>query len=684
MWNPANAVPGPLSRLSRARARARALLSHARARVAALWATLGAAWRRNGIWAPGILVLRNLSLRAKWVIVSTSFVLTLLVLITPQAWRAHVDLRDAAHAEASLKATQATVALEHALQTAARGGSTSATAQAADLAFGHLQAALHENGEWAAPATLRSVWEDLAERRAQLARIERGRRAQAEAELLVVVRALRSALTSHWLPSIEHAGTGPAAWNGLGDIDPRVLLDAADLHHRVVLASAPLLAQGANDSPLVIDLALEARARLALAMPHLDQLVRQGVIDQAPTSALVQHALAFTDSAMRLGRQPAQWMSNTAGEGGVPATQFQQQGADVAATMARTTTRVLQAMAQSLADKRAMLTSQVRQLAVASVLTVLLCGYLVVSTFMVLAGGVRALRQHCVNLAEGDLSGRPRGWGRDEVGEALTHLGSATSRMSHLLSAVTQGVSAVSHASREVATGNSGLIGRTSDIREAIVSVRERTEGLSQSMEASAGGVGEAAQHVRTMRINAQRSRKAVITLRGHMRSLRNKSREVTHVVSMVEAVAHQTKLLSLNASVEAARAGQAGKAFSIVAQEVRALALRTEDAARRIQSIIGSSVDEIQEGNLVADRASEAVEATDASIEAVNTLMSDVVKLTGGAMGEAQEVLGITRTVEESVSGSSRVVDQLQRASSSLRDQGDSLKLSVQHFVLS
>lgn len=677
MWTPA-------STLRRARSPRASARGDARRRPSALWATLAAGWQRNGIWAPGILLLRNLSLRAKAEILSAVFICALVVLLAPQILRARADLGAIDRSEVALHATEAAVALEQALQQGARAGAAApaAAASAADgtaPAFDRLQASLHDGGDWAAPAALKVVWDEVLQRRQAAASTELARRPQAATDLLAAVRSLRSGLTAAWLPQIGRFGP-----SDLSGIDPRDTLDAADLLHRLVVAATPLLQPGAADSSAVLDLALNTRAHLSVADPHLDQLVRQAALDRTSVTTARREAQAFVESAADLARHPAQWAANPVGDSGSPAAAFQRAGDNAATALGRVNTQLLAAMATELRASRADTASHVRWLALASGAAVLLCFYLVVSTFMVLAGGVRALRQHCANLAKGDLSGRPRGWGRDEIGESLTHLGTATGHMAQLLGAMTQGVSAVSHASREVATGNAGLSGHTGDIRKAVGEVRERTEGLSQSMEASASGVGEAAQHVSTMRLNAQRSRKAVITLRGHMRSLRNKSREVTHVVSLVESVAHQTKLLSLNASVEAARAGAAGKAFSIVAQEVRALALSTEDAARRIQTIIGSSVDEIQEGNLVADRAGDAVEAADASIEAVHTLMNDVVSLTGGAMKEAQEVLGITRTVEEAISGNSRTVDQLQRASSALREQGDSLKLSVQHFILS
>jgi methyl-accepting chemotaxis protein len=309
--------------------------------------------------------------------------------------------------------------------------------------------------------------------------------------------------------------------------------------------------------------------------------------------------------------------------------------------------------------------------------------YVVLSVYKVVAGGILSICSHAAAMAEGRLALQARGWGKDEFGKALTSLGESSRHMAQLLETVTQGVSAVSLASRDVAQGNASLKGRTGEIRGSIADVARRTHSFSGAMDSCAVQVEQAAEHVRAMRANARRSRKAVQGLREGMRNLRAKSSEITQVVTLVESVTYQTKLLALNASVEAARAGPAGKGFAVVAQEVRALAQRSEEAAQRIHDIVTASVEEIEQGNLMAERVDEAVQQTDEKIETVDLIMSEVVQLTRSGMEESQQVLGIARNVEESANGNSQIVEQLFEASTSLREQGDRLKRSVQPFVL-
>ena len=185
------------------------------------------------------------------------------------------------------------------------------------------------------------------------------------------------------------------------------------------------------------------------------------------------------------------------------------------------------------------------------------------------------------------------------------------------------------------------------------------------------------------MRIESQRSRRAMAGLQERMRALQGKSREIAQIVDLIGAVAYQTKLLAINASVEAARAGVAGTGFAVVAQEVRALAMRSEAAGRRIQSIVESSVEEIDGGQQMSDRVGQAMVRADQELDAVSGAVAEIVTLVRSGQSQSSDVLTIAREVDDTVENNARLVSQLSDAAAELRDEGDSLKRSVQHFEL-
>ena len=83
-----------------------------------------------------------------------------------------------------------------------------------------------------------------------------------------------------------------------------------------------------------------------------------------------------------------------------------------------------------------------------------------------------------------------------------------------------------------------------------------------------------------------------------------------------------------------------------------------------------------------MSERVGESVRLTDERVSEVSAIMGDIVRLTQAGRDESREVVGITREVEDSASGNARMVEQLANASAGLREQGDHLKRSMQHFV--
>lgn len=439
-------------------------------------------------------------------------------------------------------------------------------------------------------------------------------------------------------------------------------------------------AQSALAGPIAQHLGV-ARWLLREARPSLDEARRRGDLDPALFEAALQpteSVLAAVEHVLTLRAAGGE----VTAAAGLPSAQTVLADADRAAKASMALHHAAQDLMQArqrqlAAEQRA----EMQRLLALMAASLALIAYVLVSVYKVTAGGLRTLCAHLEQLGAGNLSIRAQGWGTDEVGRALNALGRATAQMSRVFEAVSQGVQAVAHTSREVAEGNGGLSGRTHEIHAAVAAVADRADTFSGAMGRCAAQVGDAAGLVHEMQGDAQRSRKAMRLLDQHMQALQARSREIEKTVALMENVAYQTKLLSINASVEAARAGGAGKGFSIVAQEVRTLAQRSEEAARRIHDIVQGSVLEIEEGHRVADRAQAAVSATEQRIDAIHALIGDIVHLTRDTQSGSQEVLSITRNASVAADGNARLVDQLSEASSALRSQGDHLKRSLQHF---
>lgn len=677
-------------------------ISLAIARVGPVWRQvhrqLAALVPTKKMWRPGVRLFRDVSLAIKGWAAMSCVLLPFLVLMTHEVVEnfeevaAYKDARLAIEQWDALHDLQMTVAglMRQTPSGREKSEMTERISTNEAAAFAHAREKLASSTSSAGQRALKAL---MDQRQAALESLKadadlkttEGPRASTVAlqAYLSAMAPLRQELLSR-LKSVTDRHPGMAALQQ-GELHMSSRLDRA--LQRVTDTGAGMLA-GESRPPTraqAQDNATEVRLLMEISRPALEMAVALGTLDGHLLEAQWQRVHQLLDVSWSVARaaSTATSAADVAAISGFDARQY----ASVAAAAVSARADLHGAALRSLSGRVEASLGKLRQrmvlAAAISAAWLFLGAYVVLSVYKVISGGIASICLHAAAMAEGRLAVQARGWGKDEFGRALTSLGESSRRMMQLLETVTQGVSAVSLASRDVAQGNASLKGSTGEIRGSIADVARRTHSFSSAMEGCAVQVEQAAEHVRAMRSNARRSRKAVQSLREGMRSLRAKSSEITQVVTLVESVTYQTKLLALNASVEAARAGPAGKGFAVVAQEVRALAQRSEEAAQRIHDIVTASVDEIEQGNLMAERVDEAVQQTDDKIKTVDLIMGDVVQLTQSGMEESQQVLGIARNVEESANGNSQIVEQLFDASTSLREQGDKLKRCVQPFAL-
>jgi methyl-accepting chemotaxis protein len=96
-------------------------------------------------------------------------------------------------------------------------------------------------------------------------------------------------------------------------------------------------------------------------------------------------------------------------------------------------------------------------------------------------------------------------------------------------------------------------------------------------------------------------------------------------IISVIDGIAFQTNILALNAAVEAARAGEQGRGFAVVASEVRSLAQRSAAAAKEIKTLIGDSVEKVEEGSKQVAEAGKTREEIVDSVKRVTDIMAEI-----------------------------------------------------------
>ncbi|MEN3331792.1 MAG: twitching motility protein PilJ [Blastocatellia bacterium] len=212
---------------------------------------------------------------------------------------------------------------------------------------------------------------------------------------------------------------------------------------------------------------------------------------------------------------------------------------------------------------------------------------------------------------------------------------SVSSSATEILAAAEQ-IAAGAQRQAEEITKNS------SAVEEMAASMNQVSRNAEMSAEAARRALGRAEHGDQAMADTAEAMRRINIAVQqtsGKMRSLGARSGEISEIITLIEEIAAQTNLLSLNAAIEAAHAGEAGAGFSVVADEIRRLAQRSSKATKDVSSLIKAiqtetaqaitameaGLTEANSGSALADQASHALQDMSAAVRESSELMQEI-----------------------------------------------------------
>jgi uncharacterized phage infection (PIP) family protein YhgE len=168
------------------------------------------------------------------------------------------------------------------------------------------------------------------------------------------------------------------------------------------------------------------------------------------------------------------------------------------------------------------------------------------------------------------------------------------------------------------------------------------------------------------------------------MKEINDSSRKISDIISVIDGIAFQTNILALNAAVEAARAGEQGRGFAVVASEVRSLAGRSAEAAKEIKTLISASVERVEQGTALVDKAGVTMTEVVTSIRRVTDIMGEISAASSEqSAGVAQVGEAITQ-MDQVTQQNAALVEQMAAAASSLKSQSGDLVQTVAVFKLS
>jgi len=215
--------------------------------------------------------------------------------------------------------------------------------------------------------------------------------------------------------------------------------------------------------------------------------------------------------------------------------------------------------------------------------------------------------------------------GGDEVGKLKFYLDIMRKSLISIGDDVQVGVRATGHAAQVLYANNTHLSARTEDQASSLQETATAMEELTSTVQQNADNAHVAARLADDSMQIAQRGGEVVSEVVGTMDGIRDSSRKISDIVTLIEGIAFQTNILALNAAVESARAGEAGKSFAVVAGEVRNLALKSSQAAKEVKSLIDESTNRISAGSEQAAKAGATMQEIVDSVRRVTDIIGEI-----------------------------------------------------------
>ncbi|MCI9003689.1 MAG: methyl-accepting chemotaxis protein [Lachnospiraceae bacterium] len=241
---------------------------------------------------------------------------------------------------------------------------------------------------------------------------------------------------------------------------------------------------------------------------------------------------------------------------------------------------------------------------------------------------------------------------------------------------VSDGSEQVSASAQALAQGATEQAGAVTEISTTIADI---SEGAKQTSVAAA----EVGMITNQAGAQLNISMENVKELSVSMERISNDSKEIRTIIATIENIAFQINILSLNAAVEAARAGTAGRGFAVVAEEISNLASKSDEAAKATKELIESSAVTIVEGGKVMDRVSEALERTGELAGNVTVKMDQVVDAVEKQTLAMDQVAAGIEQISTVVENNSATSQECAAASEELSSQSSMLKDLIASFRL-
>lgn len=298
-----------------------------------------------------------------------------------------------------------------------------------------------------------------------------------------------------------------------------------------------------------------------------------------------------------------------------------------------------------------------------------------------LGGYVNAISEGMQQFADGNLTAKSNVSFRGDFTPIEQSIDGFADNISNVLYKVEESAQAVAESSDQIAAAVHELADGTSSQAESVRMLLDKSEHVTKSVQATATELKEANNLIQEAEgiVNAQKEQMGQVS--SAMDTISNCSNEIKKISDTVKEIARQTNLLAVNASIEAARAGSAGKGFAVLAENIKELAIESSDSTEQIQNMIADTIQAVEAGD---EKVRETVGNFDEIVNVTKGISDKIIEVSNNAEKESEAIVQIkneTQSISEMVMNNSAMSEENAAASAELANQAQILKELTEHF---
>ena len=267
---------------------------------------------------------------------------------------------------------------------------------------------------------------------------------------------------------------------------------------------------------------------------------------------------------------------------------------------------------------------------------------------------------------------------RDQLGLALRRM---VQNLNDLVYQVQSGSAMITSKAAQVTASSQELAHGATDSASAVTEIGATINQMAAQIRQSSQSALRASDLSHEASDSAQSGNRLMATLKEAMHDINRSGEDITNIIRTIEGIAEQTNLLALNAAIEAARAGEHGRGFAVVADEVRQLAARSAEAAKRTAQLINDSSERTVKGMAVTDQTAEALEAIVQGATEVSALIAEIAEAASQQASGIEQVSQAIGQIDQVIQQNSVTSEHSTEAARELTEQARQLDGLLRQF---